>query len=312
MPDAVAEMSLQYEGPAVDAGAMDVRSLAPALIGAADALRDAHTLLALPGSPPKVEIRAARPGSFVVDLAIAELVYHDAVTLLDSPEGSAAGVLSGLVGLVIASVPVIRKIRNRKIATETPAPDKSGDIVIALEDGDILTITSSSLTLASNPAYRSAVHRMVQPLAADDGITRLTLAGASERESITTADLGAFEVPPTRVEDRIESSSEAVLRLERVEFAEDKPWRFSDGSTSFFASVEAPDFLLAVGQGLVRFGNNDLLRVTLRITQTRDAAGKLRTERVITKVHQHISVPAPAGVQLDLFGQPEEPSPDSE
>lgn len=307
-------MSLKYEGPAVDAGTMDARSLAGALIGAADAIRSAHTLLEMPGVPPKVEIRVARPGSFIVDLAVAGLAYRDAMALLDSPEGTAAGVLSGLVGLVIASVPVISTMRNRKISQEVAAPDNSGDIVITLEDGDILTVTSSSLTLASNPAYRTALHRMVQPLASEDGINQLTLTGGNQRGSVATADLGAFEVPPARVEDRIESSSEAVLQVESVVFTAGKQWRFSDGSATFSALVEDPNFTLAVEQGLIRFAHNDLLRVDLRTTQTRDAAGKLRTERVVTRVRQHILVPAPTSkeVQLDLFAPPEEPVTDPE
>jgi hypothetical protein len=205
-------------------------------------------------------------------------------------------------------------MRNRKISQEVAAPDNSGDIVITLEDGDILTVTSSSLTLASNPAYRTALHRMVQPLASEDGINQLTLTGGNQRGSVATADLGAFEVPPARVEDRIESSSEAVLQVESVVFTAGKQWRFSDGSATFSALVEDPNFTLAVEQGLIRFAHNDLLRVDLRTTQTRDAAGKLRTERVVTRVRQHILVPAPTSkeVQLDLFAPPEEPVTDPE
>lgn len=55
-----------------DAGTMDVRSLASALIAAADAMREAHALLEIPGPAPHVEVRAIRPGSFIVDLLLAE------------------------------------------------------------------------------------------------------------------------------------------------------------------------------------------------------------------------------------------------
>jgi len=43
MPEAI--MTLRFEGVAVDTGTMDVRQLAPALIAAADAMREAHLLL---------------------------------------------------------------------------------------------------------------------------------------------------------------------------------------------------------------------------------------------------------------------------
>src|SRR5690348_15732507 len=99
MADAV--FTLQYEGQAVDAGRMDVRQLAPALIAAADAVRQAHLLLEVPGPVPQVEVRAVRAGSFIVDLLVADPnIARQVLDVLLSKQSTAAANLSGLVALM--------------------------------------------------------------------------------------------------------------------------------------------------------------------------------------------------------------------
>ncbi|MGH3188662.1 MAG: hypothetical protein ACRDPY_21495 [Streptosporangiaceae bacterium] len=306
MPDAV--MSLQYEGPAVDAGTMDVRALAPALIATADAVREAHALLEISGPAPRVEVRATRPGSFIVDLLIAEgadNLYQRALAIFTSAPVTADAGLMTLIATVVGSVNIVKRIRNRKISRTEQSPN---DVtVIILEDGTRIEVpTTGALRLVVDADFRRSLRLMVEPLSGDKGVTRLTLRDGDQAETVTGDDLPAFDVPPAREEDLGETDTTVVLRPVNVAFTEGNKWRFSDGDATFFAAIEDLNFLTAVNLGTERFAKNDMLRVQLRTRQTRDESG-LHVERGIVRVIQHIS----GTVQLDLFAQDDEPASDA-
>jgi hypothetical protein len=309
MPDAV--MSLQYEGPAVDAGTMDVRALAPALIAAADAIREAHALLEVQGPAPRVEVRATRPGSFIIDLLLAEgadTLYQRAVAFLTSPLVTADAGFMTLIASVVGSVNVVKRIRNRRI---NRIEQNAGNVtVIILEDGTRIEVpTAGTLRLVVDADFRRSLNGMVEPLAGGRGVNRLTVSDGSQAETATVTDdeLRAFDVPPVREDDLGEEETTVVLRPVSVAFTEGNKWRFSDGDATFFAAIEDRDFLAGVNLGTERFAKNDMLRVELRTRQTRDASG-LHVERAVTRVIQHI----PGAVQLDLFAQDADASDEDE
>jgi hypothetical protein len=283
---------------------MDVRALAPALIAAADAMREAHALLEVAGPTPRVEVRATRPGSFIIDLLVAESVdtlYQRAIAIFTSPPVLAVDDLMGLIGAVIGSVNVVKLIRNRKISQiEQQRPD---DVtVIILEDGTRIEVPAPALRLIVNAEYRRALDGMVEPLRGNRGVDRLTLSNDERTETVSTADLGAFDLPAAREDDLGQEDTTVVLRPVSVAFQEGNKWRFNDGEATFYATIEDPSFLAAVDLGTERFAKNDMLRVRLRTRQRRDASG-LHVDRSVIQVIQHI----PGAVQLDLFAQDAEP-----
>lgn len=291
-------MTLQYEGDALDAGTMEVRQLAPALLAAGEAIRHAHALLSMPGPAPQVEVQATRPGSFVVDLIVADLpLLRRAIDLLASTGPTAAANLTALVGAVITSFSAVKRMRGRKIAATEQI--ERGDIRLTLEDGTTFVTTPEALQLALDLAYRQSVRKVIEPVADDEGIRSLTISADTQSETVAVADVPAFEIPTLTVEDLGESESEVVLRPVNVAFLEGNKWRFNDGESTFHASIDDASFLRAVEEGSERFAKNDLLRVRLRTRQTRDVEGTLHTERAVTSVLQHL--PAPVGIQLALF-----------
>src|SRR5687768_3566442 len=71
------DLEVRYDGPAIVDGRMDVRTLAPSLIGLADAVQAASREL-YPGAPDvTLEIRATGEGSFRVLLDLARLADVD-------------------------------------------------------------------------------------------------------------------------------------------------------------------------------------------------------------------------------------------
>jgi hypothetical protein len=299
MPEAV--MTLQYEGPAVDSGAMDVRQLAPALIATADVMRAAHALLNVPGPSPQVNIQATRPGSFIVDLQVADPgIGSQILGLLVSRGADGAVNLGAMVTLVVSSIGAVRWLRNRKIArTERPTPDL---VRIVIDDSTTLEIRPEALRLMMDAGYRRALRAMVEPLTGDQGIRRLTVNADDQGETVASADVPAFDVPPATEEDLGESVSEVVLRPVNVAFTEGNKWRFNDGETTFHAAIDDIGFLSRVDAGTEWFAKNDMLRVRLRTRQRRDAEG-LHTERTVTEVLDHLS----GAVQLDLFADVDRP-----
>ncbi len=309
MPEAL--LSLRYEGPAVDEGSMDVRQLAPALIAAADAVQEAHLLLRVPGPRPQVEVRSTRPGSFIVDLAVADAhILEQVESLLNSHPVGAINSLTTLTTAVVTSFGLIKKLRNRRVAraepispsvvpVEEPVP---GLIRLVLEDGVVIETTAQTFQLVLDATYRRSVQGIVQPLTGSASVTTLVASTEDLSETVTFDDVTAFDVPPVVEEELADSVIEVVLRPVSVSFSEGNKWRFNDGESTFFAAIEDPQFLEAIELGTERFAKNDMLRVRLRVRQSRTETG-LRSERSIVEVLDHI----PGAVQLDLFAsQPTE------
>lgn len=289
-------MTLQYDGPAVESGVMDVRQLAPALLATADLMREAHSLLNVQGPAPEVHVQATRPGSFYVDLLVADpKLGQQIVEFLTARTTQAAVTLGTMVGFVVGSVQLVAWLRNRKIATADEIVP--GRVRITMADGTTLEVAPETLRLAVEAEYRRHLQAVIQPLAAQAGVTGLTVSTGGTAATVTTSDAPAFEVPPAVQEDLGGFDTVLVLRPVNVAFAEGNKWRFSDGETTFYASIADDGFMQSVDLGTERFAKNDMLRVQLRTSQMRGADGGLHTERTVVRVLQHL----PGGVQLDLF-----------
>lgn len=289
-------MTLEFQGPAVESGAMDVRQLAPALLATADLMREAHALLGVQGPVPDVHVQATRPGSFIVDLLVADpKLGQQIVDFLTSRTVQAGVTLDAMVMFGVQSFQLVTWLRNRKIArTDEIVP---GRIRVTMADGSTLEVAPETLRLALDAQYRRHLQAIVRPLAAQAGVTGLTVSGEDASVTVTEPDAPAFEVPPGVQQDLGVSDTEVVLRPVNVAFAEGNKWRFSDGDTTFYASIQDRAFMQNVDLGAERFAKNDMLRVQLRTQQTRGTDGDLHTERTVVRVLEHIS----GAVQLDLF-----------
>lgn len=92
------------------------RQLAPALLATADLMREAHALLGVEGPVPQVDIQATRPGSFIIDLLVADpKLPQQVLNVLTSKGATAAVNLGSMVGFVVGSFGTVNKLRNKKI-----------------------------------------------------------------------------------------------------------------------------------------------------------------------------------------------------
>lgn len=190
MPDAT--MTLQFKGDAVDAGAMNVRQLAPVLIAAADVIRDAHFLLDMPGQSPQVKLRATASGSFIVQLLVtnSDALGLQTTSLLTSPSVTAAANLSALVGAVIATIGYVKKLGGRMVTqTRQIASDQ---VRVELADGSSIEVPGDLVLLLTDPGYRRSLRGMVEPLAGNRGVDSLTVSSDGQNETIVAEDYPSF------------------------------------------------------------------------------------------------------------------------
>ncbi len=282
------QFAVTYDGPALRS--MDVRQLAPSLLGVADAVQEAARL-AQPGAPqPALQIQATRTGSFVVDLLLADpaSAVDRALDLFAGRGFTAAANVGGVVGSCFGAFQVIKYVRGRRIARRTET--RPGWVRVDFDDGTSLLVPGKSVTLAEGLAFRQAARAMVEPLGGQ-GVTRIDLTGHGlDCVRIEDEDLPAFAVPEAGEELLSDQVREVVVSLLNVAFVQGNKWRLSDGENSLYAAVHDLEFLNGVQTNQEAFAAGDLLRVRLRTQQWR-SDGQVRNEHVVEQVIEHIRGP---------------------
>lgn len=128
---------------------------------------------------------------------------------------------------------------------------------------------------------------VIKPLETD-GIEGIDFYHIKEEAiEINKNDAVAFEVPELEDKELETTESEVYLQIINVAFEHGK-WKFSNGSNSFYASIEDESFIDGVKKNLQQFGSTDTLKVKLRTSQKIDKEGKLKSDFTILKVIEHI------------------------
>jgi len=86
-----------------------------------------------------------------------------------------------------------------------------------------------------------------------------------------------------------ETEREAYLQIHSLSFKEDNKWRLWDGTSATFYSIEDQEFLRDIDQHSERFGKDDTLKCTVKVTVRLTKEGQLKTEMAIVKVLAHES-----------------------
>lgn len=275
--------AVRYKGPALQAGEMDVRDLAPALLAMAEVFQETHAMLN-PTSPQiSLQIRAASRGSVVVDLVI-HLPDAIAALALPAPE-MVKQVLEGFKALF----ELVKMMRGRK----------AEDIEQRLSPGEVnfidketsLSVRAGIFELSKNAKVRKQMSRVVEPVRRE-GIEQLeVLSGGRLLVKVNKQDAPYFDppapapaLPPTSTEE------ERLVTLESVEFKEGNRWDLTDGNASFSAKIADESFLSEVDAGEA-FRKGDQLRCRVLIEQSVDGKGQLHASYTVTQVFQHVRRP---------------------
>ncbi|WP_222267420.1 hypothetical protein [Modestobacter marinus] len=282
---------ITYDGPALATSRMDVRLLAPALIGMADVIQVSNRVMN-PGAPnPGLHIEATRPGSFSV-----ELILMDAAGVVDRMIDFLAGDVStatanGLAMLTAASgaLMLLKRLARRKIRSQEEV--RPGWVRITFSDSTTIEVPSASIALAEDLEFRRAANEMVEPLRRG-GIEVVSISRQDEElVRVVEDDLPGFDIPLAGDALLSDQTRQVALRLLNVAFVPGNKWRVSDGDRDLFVGVGDLSFLERVETNQETFSAGDILRCQLRTQQFQQPNGAIRNEHTVVRVLEHIRGP---------------------
>ncbi len=294
---------ISYDGPALETNRMDVRLLAPALLGLADLMQASSRVVNPEGGPPGLHIEATRSGSFAVELLLVDpaSVIQQVVSIFSGEESTAAANALAIFGAATGAVGFLVHLARKRIRRQEEV--RPGWMRVTFDDNTTIEMPTASVQLASDLAFRKAASAMVEPLRMDGidsvEITRQT----TEVVRVVRADLPGFEIPTEGDLLLSDTMRTVALRLLNVAFVSGHKWKVSDGDNDLFVTMGDFPFLNRVETNQESFRAGDILRCTLRTQQWQQTNGAIRNENTVVQVLDHI--PGPRAVPLPFEAQSE-------
>jgi hypothetical protein len=267
---------------------MDVRELAPAILAMADLIKAANEELHGDKAEVRIAVKAGfREGSFGIDMVFFQDVLTQITELFSGKEASASAnaiqILSGLGLFGGGLIGFLRWLKNRKIE-RIDQRDNKATIYTADESIEVDLVT---MRLLKNRRVRLELKNVLRPLEADGIDSFCTSSSSSTGELICKDELPLFQPPADSELPLSDSTANGILlKIESAVFKDGNKWRFTDGSRSFYATIEDSDFMSRIESGEERFGKADVLLVDLRQIQFA-IDGELKSEYRITRVLEH-------------------------
>lgn len=294
------QFSLVYDGDALRAGEMDVRELAPALLGVGELFEEANRQLNAERASLSIKVRAGfKQGSFVIDLNAHQDIVGQIKGLIT---GEHVVVMAALVTLLFGGrglFDLLMRGKGEKPQSVTKLED--GNVQLVFQDSQVI-VTGNVFNLYENPNVRQAVRPVVKPLE-NPGIDDLkAVQDGVVLSEVTRGDL--LGLTKIRMEEKILDESEGIrfLQIVSISFKEENKWRLAEGRNEAFYSMEDPDFRQKIEQHSEKFGKDDSLKCKVKTTTRVTEDGTLKTDHAILKVLEHHS----AAKQATLFSRPAE------
>ena len=292
-----AEFTVAYDGPALRGHTMDVRTLAPALLGFGELFDAANRTLNGNDAQVRVHVRALETGCFQISFDIVISLAKQVAAFLSSSEVTAAVNLKELIGFAtgreVSLLELLRMAAGRKPEKVTPLAHG----VVRIQFGsDTADVPVSLLRLFQDLGVREAVQKVVREPLQQEGVETFEV-----RENckpifvIEQAEAKHFAQPPVEDEVLIEEVRKSAFFILSLAFKENNKWRLDDGTAPINATIEDEDFLRRVDANAVSFTKGDILICEVRVIQRRTDAG-LKTEHTVTRVIEH----RPGARQLQL------------
>ena len=291
-----AEARIVYTGSALQDGAMEVRSFAPAVLAFSEACVQAHEVLTGQEKGVYVYVRSDfKPGSF--DFGLVVEVGRQFLPLFSATPLNAVQFLA-MLGVVksdsMGLLAMIKALRGRQPQPITQKGD--GNVII---QGD-LVVKDSVIKVYNDPHVRRGLMNAVKPLEGH-GINGMQFRDAQNGrdivEEITRQDVPFFKVPGR--DGAMESVTDVLLQPITVQLTGDRQWGFLRGGEqdTVRARVSDEEFTNKVAKGQIRFAHGDTLRVQLRTTQWTEGA-EVKAKYEVIKVLNYY--PGPGDRRLDL------------
>jgi hypothetical protein len=206
--------------------------------------------------------------------------------LIGGASATTAGVVKGLIAL-------IKRLRGR--ANQKIVLLDNGLARVVLDDESFET-ERQVIELFRRLRLRKGLEDLLRPLERDGIDEFAVVSSAMERlEIIRKSERHYFAAPGVEQETLSEEEVELNLQLLNVAFQDDNKWRFTDGTSSFYAAIADTNFLNAVKKGQESFTSGDVLKA--RLLRRQFLVGEqMRTEYQLLEVLDHRR----SGAQLNL------------
>ena len=298
-------MTLVFEGPAVENGAIDVQDLAPALLSLGELIQAANNEINGDRAQISIKMRALSEGSFEVDLISIQSIIEQAKELYDwisnneNKISTATEILDFLFkfkepvgGTSVGLIALIILLGGKK-------PDKveykGRDVHIHVGDRYLIT-TSQTMELAKSQEVRKQMRRFVSS-SSKGGIENIRVRRPDSQDiNIREEDIGYFEFDEEE-DDISDTIRDINLQIINLSFKEDNKWRVTDGDVSFSVTIEDASFLNRIANSEIAFSKGDFLVCSIREKQTSTSNG-LKMERSIVEVKDHRSATRQSKLQM--------------
>jgi hypothetical protein len=281
---------------------MDVRDLAPALLGVGQLVDAANRVLYGESATARVQVRTVRPGSFNIGLDVAVTFLQTVRDMWSGPEATAAANLIQVLGFGV-SIPVgaIKLIKWLKGRNPTAVRRTEGGRVEVEIDKHRIEVDEPVARLALDLNVRLALERVVAEPLSKEGIDRVELASGGKIEHIEKSEGYYFLAPPDREGGVFESRFRAPFSIISLSFKEGNKWRVYDGKTQLTVTVTDQEFLDRVNRNEVVFSKGDILICDVRVVTRQEPKG-LKAEYFIERVIEHRH---PTARQMSFFDDTE-------
>jgi hypothetical protein len=294
---------IAYDGPALESNEMPVRDLAPALLAWLDAFDEANKIINGDDTEIRLNVKASfKTGCFGIDLIAVQDIKRHIANFFQGMDIASAADIATLLGInakeiaglgVVGLLAVLRFIGGKKIE-KIEVEGKNATVYV----GDkFLKTEKRVIRLLQNQRIRKAVHDAVYTPLSREGITTFAFTEKDPEkgmEEIASAEAESFRAP--EIAEELINDTEYETSLQRIgpSFQEGNKWKFSDGSSPFFADIKDNVFLDRVDNHLVVFAKGDILTVKMNEIKRLTKDG-MKADRTIIKVldHRHASLQLP-------------------
>ena len=292
--------TVTFDGASAARHEIDVQLLANALLAMKSAFEKMGTASYGRNADVYMKVRGQfRASSFGVDLLMGCAMIASTVTPV------IPSFLSSFVDLIQITIwakgkPIEKKVtpNDQRVAVK----DSDNAVLVSNHDGQQTVINGNVYNYYTNSNIRREMGRIVEPIS-KGGADKMIISTEPDAQgtlvSVGKAEAVFFDV--NQDDDSRESSVELQVEIRTANF-DGKPgnWRFFDGDLEFSAQITDQDFLDKVRTREIPLSSGDQLVVTLVTTQKKQSL-KLKTDRLITEVKEHIpfeSSALPAGLPV--------------
>lgn len=298
-----ADFTLTYDGPALVNHEMDVRDLAPAMLGVGELFDAMNLSLNGEAAEVKVNVRAHEPGCFSVVFDIVQGWKDGTLAFLSGDVVTSA---INLKELLLGAGGLIWWIRTRRGKNPDKVERIAGNMLRIHYGDDAFDVPLALLRLYQDLAVRSALEKVVHRPLQRPGIELVEFGDRALPDQQVSADEAeAFRSPDLPEEILVKDVREAAFSIVSLAFKEDNKWRLHDGSNPVSAIIRDEEFLARVDRNQIRFAKGDVLICEVEFTQKRTSKG-LTTENIVTRVKRHIAAPRQLNLLPDEEGSIED------